>query len=338
MQQTSRPLTVLAMRPELPDRLFDNRTRARLAEVARVDFSHCLTEFESPDARTQLTDAEVLLTGWGCPRVTERVLDLAPRLRAVVHAAGTVKGHLDEACWQRGLDVSTAAEANAFPVAEFTLSMILLSGKRTHGAIRRYQERRSLPDLITEFPDIGNYGRTVGVVGASRIGRKVAELLRPFDLHVLISDPYMTTAAATALGAELVGLDDLLRRSDIVSLHAPSIPSTYRMIDARGLGLMKDGATLLNTARGALVDTDALIDELTDGRIAAILDVTDPEPLPPDSPLYTLPNAILTPHLAGAAGNEVARLGAWATEEIARWAAGQPFRSPVRLSDLATMA
>jgi phosphoglycerate dehydrogenase-like enzyme len=336
--QQKTPRIVLAMRRDLPAHLFDDHARDRLGQVGMVDLSVCLTEFDSPTARRHLADAEVLLTGWGCPRVSSQILDLAPCLRAVVHAAGTVKEHLDHACWERGIVVSTAAEANAVPVAEFTLAMVLLAGKWAHQGARRYEERRTLPDLITEFPEVGNYRRSIGVVGASRIGRRVMALLRAFDLDVLVSDPYLDAREATVLGAELVELDDLVRRSDIVSLHAPSIASTYRMFDARRLALMKDGATLLNTARGALVDPDALVDELASGRIQAVLDVTDPEPLSPSSPLFSLPNVVLTPHLAGAAGNELFRLGDWAVEEIARWAAGEPFLSPVRLSDLATMA
>jgi phosphoglycerate dehydrogenase-like enzyme len=337
MDRTNRPIAVLAMRADLPKRLFDTDARKRLRQVALVDLSGCLTEFNSKAARRCLADAEVLLTGWGCPPITSHVLDLAPRLRAVVHAAGTVKGHLDVACWERGLAVSTAADANAVPVAEFTLAMMLLAGKRAHQATRFYEKRRAAPPG-NDVLEVGNYRRSVGIVGASRIGRRVIALLQPFDFEVLVSDPNLDPAEAAALGSHLVELDDLVRGSDIVSLHAPDLPSTYQMIDARRMSLMRNGATLLNTARGVLVDTGALVDELVTGRIHAILDVTDPEPLPRDSPLYTLPNVVLTPHLAGAAGNELYRLGSWAVDELARWATGVPFRSPVWLSALATMA
>lgn len=144
-------------------------------------------------------------------------------------------------------------------------------------------------------PGIGNHGRRVGVIGASRIGRRVIELLRPFDLRVSLTDPYVDEAGAAALGVPLLPLDDLLRTCDIVTVHAPDTPETHRLIDRRALALMPDGAVLVNTARGALVDHDALIDELRAGRLSAILDVTDPEPLPADSPLLDLPNAFVTP-------------------------------------------
>jgi phosphoglycerate dehydrogenase-like enzyme len=326
------------MAPDLPSRLFVGEARDRLCAIAVVDPDLALSDFGSPAARAALAEAEVLLTGWGCPPIDEAALAAAPCVRAVVHAAGSVKNHVTPACWERGIVVSTAAEANALPVAEFTLAMILLAGKATHVIARRYRQQRTAPALRSEFPKIGNYRRTVGIVGASRIGRRVIALLRPFDLDVVVSDPYLDQAQARELGVRVAELDDLLRASHIVSLHAPSLPSTRHLIDRRRLGLIRDGATLINTARGALVDHVALTDELISGRINAILDVTEPEVLPADSPLYTLPNVVLTPHMAGALGVELERMGAYAVDELARYVAGQPFRSPVTRADLDRMA
>jgi len=334
----NRPRTVLAMAPDRPARLFVDEVRERLCACAVIDPDLVLVEFGSPAARAVLADAEVLLTGWGCPTVDEVVLAVAPQLRAIVHAAGSVKGHLAPACWDRGIVVSTAADANALPVAEYTLAMILLAGKSTHLIERRYRQQRSAIDLHTDFPEIGNYRYTIGIVGASRIGRRVIDLLRPFDLEVVVSDPYLGQSEACELGVGRADLDDLLRASHIVSLHAPSLPSTRHLIDRRRLGLMRDGATLINTARGALIDQAALTEELVAGRINAILDVTEPWVLPPESPLYTLPNVVLTPHMAGALGVELRRLGAYAVDELGRYAAGQPFRSPVTRADLDRMA
>jgi phosphoglycerate dehydrogenase-like enzyme len=166
----------------------------------------------------------------------------------------------------------------------------------------------------------------------------VAERLRAFDLQVLISDPYLTTAQAAELGAELVDNDTLFRRSDILSVHAPLIPETVGLVDARLLALLPDGAVLINTARGKIIDAEALIRECVSGRIDAVLDVTEPEPLPPDSPLLDLPNVFITPHVAGAVGNEIARLGEMAVGELERLVAGQPLQhaiSPIELGRLA---
>ena len=140
------------------------------------------------------------------------------------------------------------------------------------------------------------------------------------------------------MGVYKVELDDLMRHSDIVSLHAPSLPSTYHMIDAAKLALMKDGATLINTARGALIDEDALLDVLKTGRIDAIIDVTDPEIPGPESAFYDLPNVFLTPHIAGAVGLERTRLGEMAADEAQRFIKGEPLLYRITLENLENTA
>ncbi|MDT0344258.1 hydroxyacid dehydrogenase [Streptomyces litchfieldiae] len=323
---------------DLPGRLFSPPQWTRLRKLADLHEGTVLTEFTSPGARAVLAETEVLITGWGSPRLDEAALAAAPRLRAVLHAAGSVKGHVCEETWRRGIRVSTAAGANAEPVAEYTLAMILLALKRVRAATARYVVRREFVDVLREFPGIGNHQRRVGLVGASRIGRRVAELLRPFSLDVALADPYLSRAEADRLGARLLPLDELLAESDLVSLHAPALPETHRMIDRRRLALLRDGAVLLNSARGWLVDEQALTDELVSGRIDAVLDVTEPEPLPADSPLYTLENVWLTPHLAGAQGVELYRLADVVLEELTHYAAGRPLAHEVAAGELARMA
>ncbi len=244
---------------------------------------------------------------------------------------------MGEELWTRGITVSSAVTGNALPVAEYTLAMILLAGKDTFTHRERFRATHTYPSPA-ETAHTGNVGRRVGVIGASRVGRRLLELLRPFDFSVLLHDPYVSTAEAAALGAEPLPLDDLLRHSDIVSLHAPDIPETYRMLDAGRLALIRDGGILINTSRGALVDPDALTDELVSGRLHAILDVTEPEPLPAGSPLYRLPNVFLTPHIAGSLGNELERLGRIVAEELERLGAGLTPTHEVRQSDLARVA
>ncbi|MFF5787784.1 hydroxyacid dehydrogenase [Streptomyces sp. NPDC012693] len=329
----NRPALLLAMGEGIAGRLLTDAHRARLASLARTDphlVAHDLTSTD-PRVTAALADAEILLTCWGATPLSAGVLDRAPRLRAVVHAAGSVKHHITDACWERGLRVTSAAAANALPVAEYTLAAILFAGKRVLGSARRYAELRADHTWLTESADGGNYRRTIGVVGASRIGRRVIELLRPFDLDVLLYDPYVDVPPP---GVELVGLDELCARSSVVSVHAPQLPSTYRMIGAAQLAAMPDGATLVNTSRGSLIDEQALLPHLLTGRLHATLDVTDPELPPPDSPLYTLPNVLLTPHVAGSLGNELHRMADQAIEEVARYARGEPFAEEVRASDL----
>ncbi|MBI3784683.1 MAG: hydroxyacid dehydrogenase [Deltaproteobacteria bacterium] len=334
----NRPTIALAMLPMLNAELMTDAHWSRLEALCRVPDREALTTFAEPRAFDLLAQAEILLTGWGCPMIDTHVLDQAPQLRAVVHAAGTVKQHMDPVCWQRGIAVTAAAAANAVPVAEYTLAAILFANKRVLRLQQRYREAREFRWWPMEFPRLGNYRKVVGIVGASHVGRKVIELLRPFDLSVVLYDPFVDATAAAALGVRKLELDDLMREADVVSLHAPALAETRHLIDRRRLALMRDGATLINTARGWIVDHAALEEELRSGRIDAILDTTEPEILPAESPLYELPNVFLTPHIAGSMGVETQRMADLALDEIERFVKGKEFRYAIRAEDLARIA
>nr|WP_328818278.1 NAD(P)-dependent oxidoreductase [Nonomuraea cypriaca] len=133
-------------------------------------------------------------------------------------------------------------------------------------------------------------------------------------------------------------LDELCRRAELVTVHAPELPETRGLLGERRLALLRDGAVVVNTARGALIDTDALVRHCATGRIGAVLDVTDPEPLPPGHPLLRLPNVLVTPHISGARGRELRRLGEFAVAEVERLSRGRPLRGPVHPADLHRIA
>lgn len=222
-------------------------------------------------------------------------------------------------------------------MAEYTLAMILLAGKDVFRARRAYRrDHRAIAH--EDFTDVGNYGRPVGIVGASKIGRRVVELLRPFDLDVLVYDPFLTPARAAELGVRSLPLAELMTSCSVVSVHAPLLADTRHLIGAAELAALPDGATLINTARGAIVDENALLVELVAGRLQAVLDVTDPGVSTPDSPLWSLDNVFLTPHVAGALGNELFRLGAATLEEVESVLAGRPLARQVTLEHLERMA
>ncbi|WEH38505.1 hydroxyacid dehydrogenase [Streptomyces sp. AM 2-1-1] len=333
-----RPRAVLAMKPDAAAAVLPPDALAALGEVCDLTPPPALDDFTTDRARTALADAEVLITGWGCPPIDEGVLAAAPALRAVVHTAGSVRGHVTEACWARGIAVSSAASANALPVAEYTIAMILLSGKRVLERAREFRVARDRGDWLRVPDDVGNYRRTVGILSASLIGRRVIELLRPYDLRVLLHDPYVSAEEAASLGVEAAGLTELFARSDVVSVHTPLLPGTRGLVSRELLTSMRPDATLINTSRGAVVDQDALTDVLRQKRIRAVVDVTDPDPLPAGHPLWECENALITPHLAGSQGNEWRRLADLATGEVARWAAGDGFAHPVRPERLAFLA
>ncbi|MEU6257002.1 hydroxyacid dehydrogenase [Streptomyces sp. NPDC047043] len=312
--------------------------RARLADLTDIDPHLVLDDLTTPTAHRALADAELLITGWGCPPLDSAALDAAPRLRAVVHTAGTVRHHITPACWERGLTVSSAAAANAVPVAEYTLAMILLANKRVLDTARTYRAERRRIDWNERHPDAGNYRKTVGILSASIIGRRVIDLLHHHELNVLLHDPYVSDTEARALGAQPVGLPELFADSDVVSVHTPLLPETRGLVSRELLARLRTGGTLINTARGAVVDQRALTDEVVSGRLNAILDVTEPEVLPADSPLYDCPNVLVTPHIAGSKGGELRRLADLALSEVESYVRGRPFAHPVRPENLARLA
>ncbi|WP_410643299.1 hydroxyacid dehydrogenase [Amycolatopsis sp. lyj-346] len=333
----SRPRAALAMAPRVAAAVLDDGAMTALRRVTDLA-DGVLDDFASPAAHAVLRDVELLVTGWGCPALDTAVLAAAPRLRAVVHTAGSVRGHVTEACWERGIAVTSAAAANAVPVAEYTVAMILLSGKRVLERARGHRAARRADDGLGVPPHLGNYGRTVGILSASMIGRRVLGLLRPHDLRLLVHDPHVSGEEITGLGAEAVSLAELFARSDVVSLHTPLLPETRGLVGRELIASMRPDAVLINTARGAVLDQDALAEATGAGRIRAILDVTDPEVLPPGHPLWDDGNVLITPHLAGSQGNELRRLAELAVAEVTRWAAGQAFAHPVHRERLGMIA
>jgi phosphoglycerate dehydrogenase-like enzyme len=308
----------------------------RLRSVGDLLATEAIDGMPADEADEVLAAADVLLGHWGCALLDAAFLDRAPRLRMLAYAAGTLREVTTPETFARLDRVTSGAAANAVPVAEYTVAAILWANK---GAFLERERLRGVevPATKRRHP-VGNWAKRIGLVGASHVGRAVIDLLAPYRCEVLIADPYLGDEQAERLGVRRVDLDELLATSDIVSLHAPALPSTERMIGAAQLASMIDGATLVNTARGVLVDHDALAAELASGRISAVLDVTDPEPLPADHPLLALPNCVVTPHLAGSQGTELSRLAELVIDEIARFAAGEPALYPVLATDLERVA
>ncbi|VXB09011.1 Phosphoglycerate dehydrogenase [Microbacterium sp. 8M] len=334
---SSRPSAVVVMTEESFREVFSADALARLQSAVEIVGPLPITGFATPASRDALRCARIMLTGWGAPRIDAAVLDLAPQLEAVVHTAGTVKTFLDAEAFRRGIRVSTAAAANATPVAEFTFAAIVFGLKRASRfahQLRTTRRRRS----VAGVPPLGTNGVTIGILGASRVGREVIRLVSRLQARILVCDPYLTAEGAERLGVEVVSLDEMCRQCDVLTLHAPSTPATRHIIGAPELALLHDGALVVNTARGALIDTDALTAELLSGRLDAYLDVTEPEPLPHDSPLYTLPNVVLTPHIAGALGNEIHRLGDSAVREVEQYLGRGVLAHELRAEELAYTA
>lgn len=282
---------------------------------------------DAPDV-TLLKATDVLITAWGAPRLSKELLDDAPRLGLVLYGAGSVRQIVTPESWARGVRITTAAEAIAVSVAEFAVSQILYALK--HGWRYVLQSRRT-SSAVPRGPEPGANGSVVGLVGLGATGRATARLLSRHDVVVQAADPYAD--------ARTIGIDKLFATSDVVSLHAPLIDSTRGMVGEELLSRMKPDATLINTARGGLIDERALMAVLIKRPdLFAVLDVTDPEPPPPGSPLFELPNVVVTPHLAGSLGTERRRQGRAMADELARYVAGQPLHHEVFEDQMTTSA
>ena len=259
--------------------------------------------------REQLGQAEACFTCWGTPPMTKEVLDSAPALKLILHGAGTPKAIVTDEVWARGIRVATAAPVIAIDVAETALGGIIYCLKhfREYDAIVRDgrwsgkyngSEENPVNALKPSLKRL-NWLLTVGVVGASHVGRNMIRFLQPFGVNILLYDPCVSRDMARELGVTAVSLEELMGAGDVVTVHAPQLPTTNGMITAAHLASMKDGALFVNTSRGTVVDQAALLAELKSGRLNAYLDVFEEEPLPEDNEFIRLDNVLLTPHMSG---------------------------------------
>lgn len=318
--------------PNLQRPILHERHLERLADMGRVLHA----DWTNPEqARRVLYEADAAITSWGTPQLDEEWLRRCPRLKVVAHAAGTVKGLVSAALWERGIRVSSANGPLGEGVAETALAMTIASVKnmwRIERAARAggwAEERRKAREM---------YQVTIGVIGAGKAGAHYMKLLRPFHVKVLAYDPHVDRQRLAELGATRVELDELIRQSDVISIHAPLLPSTRNMLDRSRLLAMKDDAIIINTARAPLIDEEALVEQLSLGRLFACLDVTSTEPLPVDHPLRSLPNCVLTCHIAGAVSNGGYRLGQFAVEELERYLKGMSMEGEVKQEQIEILA
>lgn len=314
--------------------VFGDGRRERIAELTRLH-PHVVTAETFELHAEALADVEVIFATWGMIRFEERHFQAMPRLRAVFYAAGNVKAFAAPLV-ERGIVLVSAWQTNAIPVAEMCLSQILLSLRGYFRSVRRYRELRT--HAAKAFWRPGVNGETVGMLGMGKIGTRLTALLRDYPLKVIAYDPFLDAERAAALGVESVGLDDVFERSAVVCNHIPDLPDTRSVLGAAQFRSMRDGATFINTGRGAQVvesDLAAVLRERPD--LTALVDVTWPEPPAADAPLWDLPNLVISPHIGGTIGDEVTRLSDTAIAEFEAWAAGRPLRHQVTAEVLATM-
>lgn len=296
-----------------------------LVRVDRLDDAH-------------LDDARVVITSWGAAPFDATVLAALPRLEVLAHTGASVKAFATDELFERGVVVTQAGAAMARPVAEVSLAFTLALLHRIpvmHNALRDGDGWYDAASVGVQHEILG---APIAVIGASRTGRAYLELVRLLGAEAMLVDPTLDEGEASALGAELVPLDEALARARIVAVHAPTLPETHHLIGARELALMPDGAGLVNTARSWVVDETALIAEVRSARLSAAIDVFDEEPFGAEHPLRRLPNVLLTPHRAAGTHEGRLRQGSIVAAEIEAFAAGRPLEHTVDRDHLASMA
>ncbi len=297
------------------------RRRQLLRPLIDAGFALAFNEtgrfYDEPQLMAALGDAVAVLAG--IEPYTERVLRTASHLR-VIARLGVGFDNVDlEAARRHGVVVALTPDTNHEAVADHAMAMIAALLQELFA----YDRTVRAGGWGTRFHP-GVTGRTLGIVGFGRIGRATARRARAFGMRVLATSPGMPPEAMRREGVEPVALDELFAAADVVSLHAPLTPATHQLVNAARLSRMRPGAYLVNTARGGLVDQEALVAALREGRLAgAALDVFEDEPLPPDSPLRTLDRVILTPHVAGLSEDAVAQMTAMCIDNILRVLAGK---------------
>ena len=285
---------------------------------------------------SNLADVEVIFATWGMPRLTVEQLGKMPKLEAVFYAAGNVRAFAQPIV-DNGIMLVGAWDMNAMPVAEMALAQILLSCRGYFRTTRDYYETHD-HGKAKAFHRPGVNGETIGLIGMGMIGKRLTALLQGFSFRVIANDPFLSKEQAAELGVEIVSLEELFRRSYIVSNHIPDLPSTKEVLTGSLFDSMREGATFINTGRGAQVSEAGLIETLKNRPdLTALLDVTYPEPPDADSELWTLPNVWISPHIGGSVGDEVVRMADCMIEEFQAWESGKPLRYRITKEVLSTM-
>jgi phosphoglycerate dehydrogenase-like enzyme len=332
----SAPSIVAVVSAELFAEFFSDADTARLHALA----AHAGGSFVRVDrlADAALGEVRIVITSWGVGPFDAARLSTLPRLELVAHTGASLKAIVTQELFGRGIAVTQAGAGMARPVAEVSLAFTLALLHRVpemHNALR---EGGGWYDPEAAGVQHEILGARIAVIGASRTGRSYLALIRALGAEPLLVDPTLGPAAAAELGAELVSLDEALRRAQIVAVHAPTLPETHHLIGRHELALMRDGAGLVNTARSWLVDEQALIEELRTGRLSAAIDVFDEEPFAADHPFRSLPSVLLTPHRAAGTAEGRRRQGHIVADEVAAFIDGRPLLHAIDRDQLSSMA
>lgn len=300
-----RPKILVSIPVSLLRSLSAPSAEAELSSFADVVKNVKDVQFTISELQGAVADVDGMITSWGSPKITPEVLERAKKLKIIGHAAGSVKPYVCDEAFERGVVVVSAAPEIAHSVAEYALCQMINSLRDIPdyiGSMKVGAEQQVKRERLEKSKDLA--GKKVGLIGSGSVARRLIRLLKPFDVEIRVYDPYLSEGDAMSLGIIKTSLNDVLSESDIISLHAASTAETHHMMGEKELGLVRDGAVLINSARGALIDEGALISELRKGRFRAVLDTAGEETggIPVNSELRRMENVYLTPGLAGPSG------------------------------------
>jgi len=331
-----RTLVALASKP-----LFQSFFTASHQKALSLAFNWTLNGSRevTPAMKKQLATAEALITTWDSPCFGDELLQLAPNLRIVAHCGGEVKKRFTGSLLDK-LTITTAPEPMARATAELAAALVLYCGRGidAYRAALRKRNNKIYDDAHLRGTPESLIGREIGMIGFGRIGRKIVDLLRGFDLRWRVYDPYASREGARDAQVEFVELKPLLRAADLLVLAAALTDETRGLLGRRNLALLPNGATVINVARGAVLDLDALTNEVRKGRLQCAIDVTDPvEPLSPVHPLRNLPGAIVTPHIGGGTSKARHEMADDLIDDLGRFFRGEIVKNRVTTAMLSRM-
>lgn len=318
--------TLIALNnPDLKNLIFGGGAIEKLERFSQVDW---LEDYD--DLGSVIGEYEACITSWGSPRLTPEILEKAGKLRFIGHGAGTVVPYVDEQAFIKGITVVNANYVLSHATAEGAVAM-MAAGSYQLLDYNRLLLSGGWADNDVETV-LGLYRQNIGIIGYGDISKEVIRLLEPYEAHIRLFSGHCSQAEADELGVELCSLEELLTKSNVVSLHNTLTPKTKGMIGRNELNLLKEGSLLVNTARSPIIQEDALLETLETGRINAILDVYDKEPLPMEHSLHRLSNVWLLPHVAAYASYWKTRLIRCVVDDLERYLCGEALNGEITLS------
>ena len=335
MTNKSEQIKILVSIPdgEVRDSFFSEEQRVRLERLGCVEWNANAEQYGEEELAEKLRGVDICISGWGNTPFHEKTLKYADKLKLIAHIGGSVRPMVGDAAFERGIRVCSGNRVFAESVAEGVLAYMLCSLRR----IGEYEARMAAGEWPSLIGTRGLLGRSVGLVGYGMIAEYLVKFLKPFGCRIMVSSRHISAEELAEAGIEAAAAEEIFRTCDIISLHSSLTARTKHSIGADLLNSMKDGALLVNTARGALMDEEALVSVLKERPVWAALDVFETEPLPMDSPLRECERVLLMPRAAGPTADRRYVVTSHVLDDIGRFLNGEPLDCEIDFARAGTM-